>query len=282
MPLDYHIHTYRCGHAQGAPGAYLARAQQLDFREIGIADHMPAYHLHPGDPRSRKYAMAMDDLTAYVDEVLRLREQAEGIRVRLGIEADFVPGREAELKDLLSRFPFDYVIGSVHFIGDWCFDDPDYIQKYDDWDMHELYATYFDLVSRAARSGLFDIVGHLDVVKKFGFRPAEDISPILEGVAAALGEAGVCVEVNTAGLRKPVNEMYPGEDLLRLCRNHGVEVTLGSDAHSPTEVGADFDKALAMLRSAGFDRITAFEGREPRFISLEGFEESWFGKTSVR
>ena len=258
--VDYHIHTARCGHAVGSMEEYLERAVELGLGEIGFSDHLHLYFL-PRDRRDPTLAMAEEELPEYVESVLRLRDRHPRIPVRLGIEADYFPGQEDVLRRILEPYPWDYVYGSVHFIGDWGFDDPKYVDRYAEWDIDELYRRYFGLVKGAADSGLFDVLGHLDVVKKFGHRPERDPGPLYASVAAALREAGVCIEVSTAGLRKPVGEIYPGPQLLTECARHGVPVTLGSDSHKPTEVGFAYDRALEALKAAGYRSIARFQRR---------------------
>ena len=265
--VDYHVHTARCGHATGSMEEYIERALDLGLGEIGFSDHLHLYFL-PRDRRDRSLAMDEDELPEYVESVLRLRERHPRIRVRLGVEADYFPGREDDLRRILELYPWDYVYGSVHFIGDWGFDDPKYVDRYAEWDIDDLYRRYFELVKGAAASGLFDVIGHLDVIKKFGHRPKGDTSRLYAEVASALRAGGVCIEVSTAGLRKPVGEIYPGPALLAECARHQVPVTLGSDAHRPSEVGIYFDRSLDALRAAGYREIVRFEGRTPTVVPL--------------
>jgi histidinol-phosphatase (PHP family) len=258
--VDYHNHTARCGHAEGSMEEYVERAIALGLREIGFADHLYLYFL-PADRRDASLAMAEEQLPGYVDSVLWLRRQYPEIAVRLGIEADYVPGQEEALRRALAPYPWDYVYGSIHFIDDWGFDDSRYIRRYDDWDLDDLYGRYFDLVKGAAGTGLFDVMGHLDVIKKFGHRPKGEVAALYASVAAALKDARVAIEISTAGLRKPVGEIYPGPELLQACARQGVPVTLGSDSHKPEEVGFQLDRAVETLRAAGYTEIVRFEGR---------------------
>ena len=163
------------------------------------------------------------------------------------------------MEGILRRYDWDYVIGSVHFVDDWGLDDSRYLSG---------YARYFDLVGASAETGLFDTIGHADLVKKFGHRPARDQSEAYVRLAARLAEAGVCVEVNTAGLRKPVGEIYPHPDLLRACRAAGVQTTVGSDAHAPNEVGADLATAAELMRRVGYEAFVKYAGRRRTAIPL--------------
>ncbi len=259
--VDYHNHTSRCGHAAGSMEEYVERAIELGLAELGFSDHLHLYFL-PAEQRDPSLAMREEELPEYVESVLRLRERYAGrIDLRLGLEADFFPGREEQLRSILAPYPWDYVYGSIHFLGDWGFDDSRQIGRFADWDMDALYEHYFDHVRSAARSGLFDVMAHLDLVKKFGHRPNGDATVLYADVARVLKEAGVAVEVSTAGLRKPVGEIYPGPELLAACARQGVPATLASDSHSPAEVGLHLDSAVAALRAAGYEGIVRFDRR---------------------
>ena len=258
--VDYHIHTARCGHARGEMAAYVERAIAAGLPEMGFSDHIFLYWLE-SDHRDPELAMTEDQFEAYVEDVLRLRHAYPEITIRLAVEADFIPDHEATLKDILDRYPWDYVLGSVHFIGAWGMDDSRYVEGYDAWDIDDLYEHYFELVPRAAESGHFDTMAHLDLVKKFGHRARKELADLYERVARRLAASGVAIEVNTAGLYKPVGELYPHLDLLTACRKAGVPATLGSDAHAPEEVARDFPLALSHLRAAGYERILTYAGR---------------------
>ncbi|HBX24073.1 MAG TPA: PHP domain-containing protein [Desulfotomaculum sp.] len=258
---DYHIHTARCGHAAGRMEEYIEHALALGLKEIGFADHIPMYWLQEGD-RDPELAMPECDLGDYVAEVERLRKLYPDITIRLGIEVDYIPGHENQARSILERYPFDYVLGSVHYLDGWGFDNPAYIHRYETYDLDELYRRYFKRVQQAAQSRLFDIIAHPDLVKKFGFKPTCDLQGLYDETARAFAEAGVCAEVNTAGLRVPASEIYPAEGFLRACRNNGVPVTVGSDAHLPNQVGQGFDRAMELLTRVGYEKTVSFSQRK--------------------
>ncbi len=260
MLPDYHWHTSRCGHAAGDMAEYVAQARKRGLKEVGFADHVPMYWLPEGE-RDPDLAMAEDELSCYVQEVLRLREENPDINICLGLEADFIPGWEQPLKEILLSYPFDYVIGSVHYIDGWGFDNPGLVYEYENRNINEIYEIYFDQFCWAARSGIFDIIAHPDLIKKFGYRPDRLPLELYRSAALILAESGVCLEVNTAGLRAPVGEIYPAREFLSECRKKGIPVTTGSDAHKPEQVGQGFDLALDLLRDAGYREISLFKQR---------------------
>ena len=248
---DYHTHSVRCGHARGTPAEYVAAAQAAGLLAIGVADHLPLLPLH--DP---ELSMKASELEDYVAEVRELQARFPGF-VLLGIEADYRPGTVAEVRSLLDSQPFDYVIGSVHHLDDWGFDDPRQIDRYESVDIDDMWVDYFELVGEAAESGLFTIVGHLDLVKKFGYRASRSLEVELDRLLARMARAGVAVEINTTGLHKPVKEAYPSPEILRKLRAAGIPITFGSDAHRPEEVGRDFAYAADLAGAAGYDSFAA-------------------------
>lgn len=252
VPLpDYHTHTSRCGHASGSAAEYVRAAHERGLTGIGVCDHLPlAGHRDP------ELSMDLADLPGYVEEVMELKRAHPGY-VFLGIEADYEPESFDETRELLRAFPFDYVVGSVHFLDGWAFDDPRCQDGWTGRDIDEVYRRYFELVAEAAETGAFTILGHLDLVKKFGHRPERPPLEAARSLVERVKRSGVAVEINTAGLRKPVSEVYPDIALLRLLRIAGVPLTFGSDAHTPNDVGRDFDYALRLAHAAGYDRYAA-------------------------
>jgi histidinol-phosphatase (PHP family) len=179
--------------------------------------------------------------------------------VKLGLEVDYVPGREDETRALLAPYPWDFLLGSVHFIDGLGVDGEPRLR--DELGVEDAWRRYFDTLAGAARSGLFDSLSHPDLVKVSGDRVADfDYGPIADAIA----QTGIAVEVSTAGLRKPVGELYPHPDFLAACRERSVPVTTGSDAHSPDIVGRDFDRARELLLAAGYETVTVFERRGAR------------------
>ena len=267
MLPDYHWHTARCGHATGEMEQYVRAAKARGLKEVGFADHIPMYWLgeKAADP---SLAMGFADLPVYINDVMLLRVKHPDLRLRLGLEVDYIPGQENRAKEIISKYDFDYIIGSVHYLNGWGFDDPRLAHRYSDLDIREIYCTYFHELVSSALCGIFDIIAHPDLIKKFGHRPEHEPLDLYRQAAKAFADAGVCMEVNTAGLRNPAGEIYPSFEFLKICREYNVPVATGSDAHKPGQVGADFDLARQLLVEAGYNQVAVFEGRRRIFINI--------------
>jgi histidinol-phosphatase (PHP family) len=258
--VDYHVHHERCGHAVDNMEAYVRAALARGLGEMGFSDHLWEYWV-PRERRDPGLGMREEELDVYVAEAHALQQAYPQIRLRLAMEVDYIPGHEDEAARILARHDWDYLLGSVHFIGDWGFDQERQVGEYGRRDVDAVYTQYYELVGQAAETGLFDVMTHLDLPKKFGHRPRGDLAAVEQRLVQQLAKAGVAVEVNTSGLRKPVSEIYPALELLARCREAGVPVTLSSDSHGPADVGADYDRALEHLARAGYSEYVAFEGR---------------------
>ena len=254
---DYHMHTPLCGHAIGLPWEYAEQAMKVGLKEIGFSDHAPL--VSHADP---KITMSREQLPLYHSMIEDVKKRYQKLNIKVGIEADFLPGFEADTKRILDGYPYDFVIGSVHFIRRWGFDDPAERAQWNEADVNTVYRNYYELLRQSARSKLFDVMAHVDLVKKFGNRPTEDITDEVRKTAKAFKESGVAVEINTSGLRKPVKEMYPSLSNLEIYCQSGVPLTFGSDAHDPRDVGKDFDKGLALAKKAGYTEYVIFKKRK--------------------
>ena len=275
MLTDYHVHlrpdedgatAERYFTSENAE-RYRETASERGIQELGVAEHIHRFSqslevwTHPWYRH-----WARDDLDDYCAFV---REETD---LRLGIEADFLPGREDRLANLLEARPWDYVVGSLHFVrGDAV--DVHGDERWEAWDVwrsrdpERVWASYFELLGEAARSGLFDILAHPDLVKVWGDRvprPEGDPRRFYERAMAGIAESDVAVEVSTAGLRKPVGEMYPDPRFLELCLEAGRPVALSSDAHVPDDLGHEYERAVAWLGELGVAELAVFEGRRRR------------------
>lgn len=262
MLTDYHTHTYRCGHATGTMSEYIETAIARGIDEIGLTDHLWLYWI-PQNERSREWAIAEEEYQRHYEEMLEARERhRKQIRVRVAVEADYVAGHEEQLLEILSRFDFDFILGSVHFMDGWLIDAPEYAHRYREERVAEIYRRYFGNLQRAVRLGFADVLAHLDLPKKFGFLPEEDLTELVHETLDVIARAGVAVEVSTAGLRKPIGEIYPSETILREMKKRDIPIVLSSDAHAPKEIGADYDRSLALVRSIGYGELVTFDGRK--------------------
>jgi histidinol-phosphatase (PHP family) len=266
---DYHLHTTLCKHAEGTARAYRSAALELGVPEICFTDHCPTPDGY--DPAHR---MGMEDFSDYRAMILDLQDGNDP-EVLFGIEADYYEGCERFLEGWLPAQGFDFVLGSVHFIDGWGFDNPEDRHIWDSVDVQATWRSYFGLIGRLAASGLFDAVGHLDLPKKFGYRPsdrelAEMAAPALDRIA----KAGMGIEVNASGLRKPIGEAYPSLLLLSLARDREIPICFGSDAHRPGEVGAGLEEALDLALQAGYTHAFRIRAGEKVLVPLPGCQGS--------
>lgn len=270
--IDLHVHTYRCRHAQGTPCEYVRAAADRGVAIVAFTDHLPlAGELASRVPGASGYAMDAAELPLYVSEVAEAAElgRALGVEVLCGIEADVVPVGIDDVREMVDGLPFDIVLGSVHFIDEWAFDDPARRGEYERWTPEELWERYFADLAAAAATGIADVMAHADLVKKFCFTPDGPVDGFYRETARALHATRVAVEVNTAGLRKPCKELYPSPAFLKELRRAGVPVTIGSDAHAPADVGAGWREAVEALREAGYRSALVFRGRVPEEVSID-------------
>ena len=262
MIVDYHMHlrngSGEIAHETSAIDPFVESAREVGVDEIGFTEHI-YYFKQTRSLWTVPYhtERCVYDIEAYVSAVVTAR--GRGLPVKLGLEVDYVPGREDETRELLAPYPWDYLLGSLHYIDSLGVDDEP--RLVDAVGVEDAWRLYFETLAAAARSGLFDSLSHPDLVKIFGARAASfDYGPVV----AAIADSGVAVEVSTAGLHKPVHELYPHPEFLAACRALDIPVTLASDAHTPDVVGRDFDRALELLRSAGYETVTVFEQRRAR------------------
>ncbi len=268
MLTDYHTHTHRCGHAVGTLDDYVRAAIDRGIAEIGLSDHLWLYHA-PSERRDARWAMAEEQFDAHYAEMLAVRERYRGrANVRVAVEADYIEGREVELATILARYQFDYVLGGVHFIDDWMIDDADQRHRYRERPVADTYREYYRRVRKAVRTGLFDLLAHFDLPKKFGDVPETEIGDAVAETLDAIRESGVAVEISSAGLRKPAGEIYPSPAILGPMNRRGIPVALCSDAHAPAEVGFAYERLIAAAREAGYRSLVTFDHRVRSFENL--------------
>ena len=251
------MHTPLCRHAVGEPVDYAAYARKVGLTEIGFSDHSPM-EIDDFDDW-RMYTRELDE---YVEKVRRAQREFPGLNIKLGLEVDYIPGHEPWIRQLAARHPWDYFIGSVHYVsGTWDFDNPKKLSEWKKHDPFEVWTMYFNRLTQAAASGLFDIIGHADLAKKFCFFPKEDCTELFKTFLNTCAQSNVAIEINTAGLRKDCKELYPSQTIVNMAADMGVPLAFGSDAHAPGEVGLNFAEAIDSARRAGFARYSTFTQR---------------------
>ncbi|MBD2847489.1 histidinol-phosphatase HisJ [Paenibacillus sp. IB182496] len=268
MHIDYHTHHARCGHAVGELEDYVRRGIALGLDQLGLSDHMPLVHVDPA-AYYPEMAMPLEELPRYVEECLALKEKYRGqIDIRVGLEGDYIEGWEAPIREMIEAYPWDYVIGSVHFLGEWDVTDYRQTAQWEGRDRLEVYTRYYDAVAKAARSGLYDYIGHIDVIKRFGYVPDADVWPLERAALDVVREAGMAIELNASGLRTPAEEMFPSRRMLEYAHRIGIPVTLGSDAHQPERLGQYLPEARALLKEIGFAELATFARRNCHRIAF--------------
>jgi histidinol-phosphatase (PHP family) len=263
-PADYHLHTPLCRHATGETGEYARHALAIGLTEIGFSDHSPM----PRDDFDnwRMYDRQLDE---YVAKVRQAQKDFPQLTIRLALEVDFLSGYEDWIRGLAARHPWDYFIGSVHYVSDsWAIDDPQQLSEWKHRNPDDVWAAYFDRLTMAAESGLFEIIGHADLPKKFGHRPPADCAALYEKFLNAAKKHDCAIELNTAGLRKDCREIYPSRRILELAFEKGVAIAFGSDAHAPGEVGMNFADAIRLARDAGYSKCCRFIQRKRHLVEI--------------
>ena len=215
------------------------------------------------------WRMNADKLDAYVAKVRQAQGDFPQLTIRLALEVDYLPGYEEWIRRLAARHPWDYFIGSVHYVSDsWAVDDPQKLSEWNHRDADAVWAVYFERLTRAAESDLFEIIGHADLPKKFGHRPPRDAHPLYEKFLDAAKKSGCAIELNTAGLRKDCREIYPSREILALAFQKGVPIAFGSDAHAPEEVGMNFTEATQLAHGVGYRKSCHFTRRKAALVDL--------------
>jgi len=265
MKTSYHVHT-RWSDGGAHIKEYVRAAQSMYLSELGFSDH---YAVHPSGVRV-EWAIPPNRIDKYIAEVMKARRDAPpGLVVRIGIEVDYFSGQEKLIQDLLERYPFDYVIGSVHFFGNFPIDEaaarwePLTAQERD-----EVMRGYWHCIRRMAESRLFDIAGHLDLTKKFGYRSSADLRPEIDKALDAIASSNMTIELNTAGWHVPVGEQYPSREILQGCFERGIPVVVTADAHRPEDLMRDYERAYKLLREVGYRSLVVFEKRQRVEVAL--------------
>ncbi len=259
MIVDLHNHTTLCNHATGQMHEYVEQAIKNGTLYFGFSEHAPMDF----DP---KYRMQFSQIREYKKNVQELKQRYKNdINILLAYEVDYLVGH---MDSKVLEANVDYLIGSVHFIDKWGFDNPEFIGKYKNRDIDKIWQEYFDTIEDMAKSNLFDIVGHLDLIKVFNFLPKKDVRIIANNALKAIKKADMVIELNMAGLRKPVKEIYPSSSLMEVIKELDIPITFSSDAHKPEQVGMYKAKLLEFAKNHGYDKCATFKNRDRELIKF--------------
>lgn len=266
--FDLHTHHERCGHAEGEIREYIEAAIQSGLDMIGISDHSP-YFYREEDHFRPNITMKKSEFHEYVAEVLALKKEYKGkIEVLLGVESDFFPQHIKSYQKQYNRYPFDYIIGSVHYVDEVSIFNKNRWKRLTDTEKIATKDAYYKLIQQSAQSGMFQILGHIDAMK--GFYPEFSAIPtdVVEQTLKVIGGENVAIEINTSGKTKYVGGWYPSDDILEKALFYGVDVTFGSDAHTPERIGDDFQLVKSKLKEIGFKKWCVFRKKEKVYVSL--------------
>jgi len=259
MRIDLHNHTTRCNHAKGSMESYIKRAIELGIDIYGFSEHAPMDF-------DEHYRLNFDEMQLYVNDVKMLQEKYKNdIKILLGYEVDYLKGHMD--KRVISA-EVDYMIGSIHFLGEWGFDNPEFNREYKNKNIDDIWQEYFDNIESMAKTSYFDIVGHLDLIKIFNYMPKKDIRLIAAKALKAIKKSNMVLELNSAGLRKPCKEIYPSPLLLELAYELDIPITFSSDAHAIGQVGYKYSEAVKLAQNIGYSKAVTFECREQRLITF--------------
>ena len=259
MRIDLHNHTTRCNHAKGSMRSYIERAIELGIDIYGFSEHAPMDF-------DKEYRLRFDEMKDYENDVKYLqKEYQDRIKIVLGYEVDYLKGY---IDKRVIDAKVDYLIGSVHFLGRWGFDNPEFNDEYSKRNIDDIWQEYFSNIEAMVKTGYFDIVGHLDLIKVFNFLPKRDIRSIATPALKAIKKANMVIELNSAGLRKPCKEVYPSQLLLEVAYELDIPITFSSDAHAIGQVGFKYDEVTKLAKEIGYSKAVTFEQRQRELVTF--------------
>jgi histidinol-phosphatase (PHP family) len=269
MKFDLHTHHERCGHAIGTIQDYIEYAYKSGLQVIGLSDHSP-YFGHIDDHPQPHIAMARSTFPVYVNEILALKKQYAGkIEVLLGVESDYFPLHAETYRHEYLKYPFDYIIGSVHQVdGISIFNKNRFTNKTDQQKV-EIKESYYKLIQQSAKSKMFQILGHIDAMKAFYPSFSTIQTPIIDETLKVIADCQVSIEVNTSGKTKAVGGWYPSQEILERAHHYGVSITFGSDAHQVSRIGEDFDAVQETLKQIGYKHWVYYRKRTPIIVPID-------------
>lgn len=268
MKFDLHTHHERCGHAEGQIRNYIEAAISEGLSVIGISDHSPYFGSEEDQPYP-SIAMAQSEFPRYIEEVIQLKEEYVGkIDVLLGVESDFFPEHAERYQEIYDRYPFDYIIGSVHQSGGVSIFNRNRWKRLNEQEKIQHKEEYYDLIQQSARSGMFQILGHIDAMKAYYPAFSDLPTPKVEETLKVIGECKMAIEINTSGKTKDVGGWYPSDIMLEMALHYGVDVTFGSDAHIPSRVADELELVQRRLKEIGFTEWVYFKEKLRMAIPL--------------
>ncbi|MGM0518771.1 MAG: histidinol-phosphatase [Campylobacterota bacterium] len=268
MRVDLHNHTTLCNHAVGSVDEYINKAIEKKIDVFGFSEHAPMSF-------DEKYRMPFNTIEFYETTLKYYKEiYKDKIELLMGYEVDFM--QTVCMHEEILKADVDYLIGSVHFLesknnsGDsktpWGFDNPEFIGEYKSKNIDQIWKDYFDAIFLLAKSGKFDIVGHLDLIKVFKYMPRGDIKLIAQDALKQIKKSNMIIEINAAGIRKPINEPYPSKQLLELAYELGIDITFSCDAHSIEQVGYGYEQAINLAKEVGYEKCALFRKRDKQLV----------------
>jgi histidinol-phosphatase (PHP family) len=259
MSVDLHNHTILCNHAEGSIDEYVQKAIDEKIKYFGFADHAPMNF-------DTTYRMNFNQMQEYENSILDVREKyKKEISILLAYEVDFLAGY---MDERILNAKVDYLIGSVHFIGEWGFDNPEFIGEYKHKDINKIWQEYFDAIKALAKSNLFEIVGHIDLIKVFNFLPTKEIKVLAKDAIKEIKKANMVVELNAAGYRKPIKQPYPGKEIMELLCEYDIPITFSSDAHKPEQIGYMKEEIKEYAKEYGYKKCAIFSKKEREMINF--------------
>lgn len=262
MRVDLHNHTYRCNHATGMPEEYILRAMDKKIDIFGFSCHAPMNY----DP---KFRMGYEEFKDYCIDIQRLQAKfSNQIEILLALEMDFLPNHLDLIHEDLLKAPLDYLIGSIHFLDDWGFDNPEFIGEYKKRDMLECWREYLASLKQMITTSLFQIVGHMDLLKVFNHQPPKILENQIQEVLEEIKKQNMALEINASGLRKPVKEQYPSERIIAMAFEQKVPIAFGSDAHSVEHVGFGYEQVIEIAKNIGYKEAVFFRKKQMFFYDF--------------
>lgn len=259
MSVDLHNHTILCNHAEGSIDEYVQKAIDEKIKYFGFADHAPMNF-------DTTYRMNFNQMQEYENSILDVREKyKKEISILLAYEVDFL---SSYIDERVLNAKVDYLIGSVHFIGEWGFDNPEFIGEYKHKDINKIWQEYFDAIKALAKSNLFEIVGHIDLIKVFNFLPTKEIKVLAKDAIKEIKKANMVVELNAAGYRKPIKQPYPGKEIMELLCEYDIPITFSSDAHKPEQIGYMKEEIKEYAKEYGYKKCAIFSKKEREMINF--------------